>query len=158
MGDFMRKKILVTVLVATMAVILSACGGKTDSDENKTNSEPNTTDNIEDKDVLTKETSLANLEEYLLSEGVLTGERTETSASMVGAVSGFKYVDSGVEFYEYDETSDAYKKLAAGEAIELEGMPGFTVSATAINGKYVLMTSNDASVDQKLIDTFNSYK
>ena len=157
----MKKKVLVTILVVATAVLLASCGGKTDStnsDENKTKFETTTPDNNADKDVLTKETSLANLEEYLLSEGVLTGERTETAASMVGAVSGFKYADSGAEFYEYDESSDSYKKLSAGESIELEGMPDFTVSATAINGKYVLMASNDASIDQKLIDTFSSYK
>ena len=47
---------------------------------------------------------------------------------MIGAISGFKYADSYAEFYEYDETSDTYQALAAGD------------------------------VSQELIDAFNSFK
>lgn len=91
-----------------------------------------------------------------MDKGVLSGEKTETMASMIGAISGFKYADSNAEFYEYDETSDAYQALAAGESVEIEGMSGFTVSAAAINGKYVLIASGDVS--QELIDAFNTFK
>ena len=56
------------------------------------------------------------------------GEKTETMASMIGAISGFKYADSNAEFYEYDETSDTYQALASGD------------------------------VSQELIDAFNSFK
>ena len=102
------------------------------------------------------ETTLADLETYLLDHGVLTGEKTETAASMIGATSGFKYADSNAEFYEYDENSDVYKTLSSGGSVEIEGMSGYAVSATAINGKYVLISSGDVS--QELIDAFNSFK
>ena len=75
---------------------------------------------------------------------------------MIGAVSGFKYADSHAEFYEYDENSDAYKTLSSGGSVEIEGMSGYAVSATAVNGKYVLIASGDIS--QELIDAFNSFE
>ena len=155
----MKKKVFAVMLAAAMVLSLAACGSNSEpekKEEKKT--ETKSAEEEGDKDALTKETSLSGLEEHLLSEGVLTGERTETAASMVGAVSGFKYADTGAEFYEYDEASEAYKKLSAGEAIELEGFDGFEVSATAINGKYVLITSSEGSVDQSLVDAFKAYK
>lgn len=156
----MKKKVFAVLLAAAMVLSLAACESNGSEEETKEEKkiESDSTKKEGDKDVLTKETSLSGLEEYLLSEGVLTGERTETVASMVGAVSGFKYADTGAEFYEYDEASEAYKKLSAGEAIELEGFDGFEVSATAINGKYVLITSSEGSVDQALVDAFKAYK
>lgn len=156
----MKKKVFAVLLAAAMVLSLAACGSDGSEEETKEEkkTESDSTEEEGDKDALTKETSLSGLEEYLLSEGVLTGERTETAASMVGAVSGFKYADTGAEFYEYDEASEAYKKLSAGEAIELEGFDGFEVSATAINGKYVLITSSEGSVDQALVDAFKAYK
>lgn len=156
----MKKKVFAVLLAAAMVLSLTACGSGDSEPEKKDEkkTESKSTKEEDDKDVLTKETSLSGLEEYLLSEGVLTGERTETAASMVGAVSGFKYAETGAEFYEYDETSEAYKKLSAGEPIELEGFEGFEVSATAINGKYVLITSSEGSVDQALVDAFKEYK
>jgi hypothetical protein len=92
-----------------------------------------------------------SIEEYLLSSGVLSGDRTEMAADMVGAVSGFKYGDS--EIYEYDESSDEYKTLAGGGSIPLQGFDGVTLSALAVNGKYVLM----GSASDELISAFKSY-
>lgn len=156
----MKKKVFAVLLAAAMVMSLVACGDGSSEAEKKEEkkTETDSSNKEDDKAALTEETSLSGLEEYLLSEGVLTGERTETAASMVGAVSGFKYADTGAEFYEYDENSDAYKQLSAGESVEIEGMSGYSVSATAINGKYVLIASNDASLDKNLIDKFYSYK
>lgn len=93
-----------------------------------------------------------SMEDYLLGLGLLTGERTEMAAEMIGAESGFKYGD--VEIYEFDESSDSYQKLAAGESVELEGMEGFGISAAAVNGKYVLV----GSPSEEVINAFNEYK
>lgn len=93
-----------------------------------------------------------DIEDYLLKKGVLSGERTEMAADMVGAISGFKYGDA--EIYEYDTSSEEYKELSSGNAIPLKGMEDYLISPLAVNGKYVLM--GEASED--LIQAFKDFK
>lgn len=62
--------------------------------------------------------SLSGLEQYLLDTGVLSGTRTETTAEMIGAVSGFKY--AGAEIHEFDENSEDDKKMTETNTITLE--------------------------------------
>lgn len=162
----MKKKIITVMIAGMLALSATACGGSGDSSDAPENDsvqeEENATPEAEQQTAEEEsaeepaETTLADLETYLLDQGVLTGEKTETAASMIGAISGFKYADSNAEFYEYDENSDAYKTLSSGGSVEIEGMSGYAVSATAINDKYVLISSGDVS--QELIDAFNSFK
>ena len=162
----MKKKIITVMIAGMLALSATACGGSGDSSDAPQNDsvqeEENATPEAEQQTAEEEsaeepaETTLADLETYLLDQGVLTGEKTETAASMIGATSGFKYADSNAEFYEYDENSDAYKTVSSGGSVEIEGMSGYAVSATAINGKYVLISSGDVS--QELIDAFNSFK
>lgn len=93
-----------------------------------------------------------SMEDYLLKKGVLSGERTEMAADMVGAISGFKYGDA--EIYEYDTSSKEYKELSSGNAIPLKGMEDYLISPLAVNGKYVLM--GEASED--LMQAFKNFK
>lgn len=162
----MKKKLITVMIAGMLALFATACGGSGDSSDAPQNDsvqeEENATPEAEQQTAEEEsaeepaETTLADLETYLIDQGVLTGEKTETAASMIGATSGFKYADSNAEFYEYDENSDAYKTLSSGGSVEIEGMSGYAVSATAINGKYVLISSGDVS--QELIDAFNSFK
>lgn len=162
----MKKKIITVMIAGMLALSATACegsGGSSDAPQNDSvQEEENATPEAEQQTAEEEsaeepaETTLADLETYLLDQGVLSGEKTETAASMIGATSGFKYADSNAEFYEYDENSDAYKTLSSGGSVEIEGMSGYAVSATAINGKYVLISSGDVS--QELIDAFNSFK
>lgn len=163
----MKKKIITVMIAGMLALSATACGGSGDSSdapqndsvqEEEENAAPETEQQTTEEEPAEEpaETTLADLETYLIDQGVLTGEKTETAASMIGATSGFKYADSNAEFYEYDENSDAYKTLSSGGSVEIEGMSGYAVSATAINGKYVLISSGDVS--QELIDAFNSFK
>lgn len=162
----MKKKIITVMIAGMLALSATACRGSGDSSDAPQNDsvqeEENATPEAEQQTAEEEpaeepaETTLADLETYLLDRGVLTGEKTETAASMIGATSGFKYADSNAEFYEYDENSDAYKTLSSGGSVEIEGMSGYAVSATAINGKYVLISSGDVS--QELLDAFNSFK
>ena len=162
----MKKKIITVMIAGMLALSATACRESGDSSDAPQNDlvkeEEDATPEAEQQTAEEEsaeepaETTLADLETYLLDQGVLTGEKTETAASMIGATSGFKYADSNAEFYEYDENSDAYKTLSSGGSVEIEGMSGYAVSATAINGKYVLISSGDVS--QELIDAFNSFK
>lgn len=94
----------------------------------------------------------SSIEDYLLDKNLLSGDRVEMAADMVGAMSGFKY--GNAEIYEYDTSSDEYKELSSGNSIPLKGVDGYTVDALAINGKYVLM--GEASDD--LIKAFKDFK
>lgn len=169
-----KGEILIILSLCIALATFTGCGGeqresveKVDDVSVSSQSESETTisennedngDNDNKNDVSTEESSLTDLEEYLLSVGVLSGERTETAASMIGALSGFKYADSYVEIYEYDVNSEEYKKLSSGESVELDGMAGVSIKATAINGKYVLIASYENSISQDAVDAFTSYK
>ena len=93
-----------------------------------------------------------SMEDYLLDKNLLSGERVEMAADMVGALSGFKYGDT--EIYEYDTSSEEYQELSSGNSIPLKGVDGYTVGTLAINGKYVLM--GEASDD--LVKAFKDFK
>ncbi len=101
------------------------------------------------------EKTLDDLEAYLSSQGLLSGERVQMGADLIGAVAGFKYKGSIGEIYEYDTGAEEYKKLSNGEEIPIKGMEGYTMKAISINGKFVLF-GDDAPQD--LIDAFNAFE
>ena len=100
------------------------------------------------------EHTLNDIENYLLDQGLLSGERTQMAAGLIGGIDGFKYSSSAGEIYEYDVNSDAYKKLSNGESITLEGMEGYSLKAFSTNGKFVLFGEN---IPQELIDAFDAF-
>lgn len=162
----MKRKILFLSVVAALAFSTSACGNNKTSNTDKvtqkqelekdsSNSSVVNDEEVNNTQESKDETSLEDLEKYLLEKGVLTGSKTETLAQMIGAKAGFKYQDSNAEFYEYDTNSDDYKALSSGSSIEFEEIGGVSISASAINGQYVLISSGELS--QELLDAFNSY-
>lgn len=159
----MKRKLIFLLLVGTLTFGITACGGqkketsdppkttqtttqKEDSDENKKEETPEKT-----------ELTLDGLEQYLLEKKLLTGEKTEAEASLIGAKAGFKYADANVEIYEYDEESDAYKQLEKNGSIEVQGFEGYSLSPAAVNGPFVLIASMDETLSDDLINAFNSY-
>ena len=100
------------------------------------------------------EHTLNDIENYLLDQGLLSGERTQMAAGLIGGIDGFKYSSSAGEIYEYDVNSDAYKKLSNGESITLEGMEGYSLKAVSTNCKFVLFGEN---IPQELIDAFDAF-
>ena len=145
----MKKKLF--VLLITVSLLTAGCGKKEDNTTAATTEE---TTAIETTTEVTtteaeKEKSLDDLAKYLVDGGYVSGEQSETMYSYIGAIGGFKYLDSNVEVYEYDETSDTYKEIVNTNAVS-----GLTVSA--INGPYVLIFSN-GTTDQNVIDAFNNY-
>lgn len=157
------KKIKLIVAATLFISFLSACGSENDvqtnSQEKALNQEStaiNTTTPSAEQETesLNNEKSLTDLENYMLNEGVLSGDKTKMAADMVGAIDGFKYADCNTEIYEYDVNSEKYISLSSGEEIELEGMSGFTIKAVSINGKFVLM----GEPSQEVIDCFDSFK
>lgn len=150
----MKKKLAIIFMSLSVLTSISACGG-TEKEGNTPNPESTISDSENsENDQMSSEKTLDNIESYMLNSGVLSGERTQMAADMVGGIDGFKYADSGVEIYEYDINSEEYIALSNGEEVELKGMNGFTVRSKAINGKFVLM----GEPTQEAIDAFNSFK
>ena len=148
----MKKNLALILCLLLCVSLLAACGSSDETSAAATTAAAAETE-AEATAADTQENAAGqSMEDYLLGLGLLTGERTEMAAEMIGAESGFKYGD--VEIYEFDESSDSYQKLAAGESVELEGMEGFGISAAAVNGKYVLV----GSPSEEVINAFNEYK
>lgn len=163
----MKKRFLTLLFATTLSLSLAACGNdkakdndtrvENDADENDNATDDVTDNSEEDSSTEKTELSLDGLEQYLLEQGVLTGEKTETVASMIGAEAGFRYEDNNAEIYEYNVESDEYKALVNDGSVEIEGM-GFSISAAAINDRFVLIEPIDGTIDQAILDAFNSYK
>lgn len=151
----MKKKLAAALLAITLSVTMAACGGKEPSNINTPAVTEKPTEPSNSSSNKESEKTLEDIENYLLDSGVLSGERVQMAAEMVGGIAGFKYKDSVGEIYEYDTESEKYIKLKNGEEISLEGMNGFTTKAVSINGKFVLFGNN---VPQELVDAFNSFK
>lgn len=75
---------------------------------------------------------------------------------MVGAVNGFKYLDSSVEVYEFDTESEAYKKVLETSEMDLSDL-SITIPVNAINGKYVLYC-DESDTKEDIIKVFNEMK
>lgn len=154
----MRKIFLLFLTISLFS--LSACS----SDPSTTTEEQITTESISETSTTESSTTEEPTEEttddvysvaqQLVDQGLLTGERTEMYAELIHAISGIKYTDQGVEIYEYDTSSDTYSSLVAGNAIPIEGFDGYSITADAINGKFVLFLDDEK--DQKIIDAFNA--
>lgn len=59
---------------------------------------------------------------------------------MIGRIDGFAYTESDIVIYEYDINSKEYKSLLNREAVPIEGMEDYAVTADAINGKFILLS------------------
>lgn len=151
----MKKKIVIVIL--TTVLFLAACGAENSSGDisaSHGNNHKELENSSDPEDGIT-EKGLEDIENYLLSRKLLSGDRVQMAADMVGAVSGFKYTDTVGEIYEYDMESEEYKKLSAGEEIPLKGMEGFKMKAVSVNGKFVLFGDN---ASQDLINGFDSFE
>lgn len=139
----MKKKLLMFfVLLAISAGVVLACGSDGDNEKG---------DDLKNQ---TQEKTLDDVEQFLKEKNVLSGEKTKTAAEMIGAIDGFKYLESNTEIYVYDTDSEEYTKLSAGEEVPIKGMEGFFVKAVSVNGKFVLM----GEPSQEIIDAFNSFQ
>ncbi len=156
----MKKKLLLFLLMSALSITIFACGktnqknDATDNGQESTASdekEENSTTSSEPKE---KINTLKDIEQYMIENGVLSGERTQMAVELIGAIDGFKYNDSDIEVYEYDVNSEEYISLANGEEIPLEGIEGVTIGAVSINDKFVLM----GNPSEEAVNIFESFK
>lgn len=124
-------KIIIPLL---MLGCLASCGGGTEASTNPNGSIPNTSQtnsNSTSQDTRAVITSLDEVCDYLVEKGVVTGEKSSKSASMIGAVEGCGYSEQGVELYMYE--SEAPKSFV---------IFGITMSFDVTNGNFALCFSS----------------
>jgi hypothetical protein len=127
-----------------------------ESIENGETESQDTLEVISDIEAAPVSKSLNEVADYLVTKKVVSGEQTDTAAEMIGAISGFKYLDSNVEVYEYDTDSDVYKEIVKDNIVKVQGLD-LKITVSAINGKYVLFC-DDAKNKDDIIGVFKEIK
>lgn len=150
----MRKKLLTILALLALSVNFTACSNEKTTESKESKEIQSTAENSNQETNSTEEKTLNDIEQFLLSNGVLSGERIRMAAEMVGGLDGFKYADSGTEIYEYDVNSKEYQDLSSGKEIPIKGMEDYTVGAVSINGKFVLI----GEPSERAIEVFNSFR
>lgn len=152
----MKKKLITLLLAGTLA--LSPVNVYADAKDDKiTELEAKISDlekqikKLEEKLSKYESDSGTDMESYLLEKKLLSGDRTEMAADMVGAISGFKY--GNTEIYKYDMESDSYKNLVAENKITLKDF-GVDLVPLAVSKEYVLF----GEASEELIAAFKEFK
>lgn len=129
------------ILPLLMLCCLSACGGNTTASTSGNNQSQ--TSQVEESKVST----LDEMCDYLEKKGVVSGEKSTKNGSMIGAVDGIGYCESGAEIYIY--SSDAPSSFE---------IFGIKIDFDATNGKFALTFSSGKEKNQDIIDAFKKAK
>lgn len=100
--------------------------------------------------------SLNDLVKYLKSKRVISGSATKMDASLIGAKSGVKFKYSGIELYEFNTSSSAYRTAVRTKKVTIEGFD-IKYSVDGINGKFILICSG-ARNKSKVIKEFKAFE
>ena len=132
------------VVPALMLCCLTACGGNATTDASGDNqSQTSQASQTEESKV----TTLAEMCDYLEKQGVVSGEKSTKNGSMIGAVDGIGYSESGVEIYIYSSDAPSSFELL-----------GIKMDFDAANGKFALTFSVGKEKSQNLIEAFKKAK
>lgn len=164
------KKIGIFICALILLFVFCACGAgnlqAATSSDNSAASSVLTEADVED--------SLDGLMEYLLSNGIISGEKTEMEAKFIGAEAGYKYAFSSdttvitVELYAFDQAALDDTAKTVIQSVKENGY--FTlletqVEATLSNNEkylmiYVMNKENEEVLEQKeqAITAFKNFK
>ena len=127
----MKKLIIQSAVVLTVFVsVLCGCGSESKN----------------------KYANLDDVANYLKEKKLISGNKMNMQASMIGAMSGIKYENSQVELYLYDINSDAYKGIVSNNKVKIESLD-MELEPSAVNGKFVIFCENAENKDQ-IINAF----
>ena len=150
------KKIFAVLLIIAIAFSLTACMGTTSS----TGSTSATEVKVEDVDIKNYDKTFDGMQKYLKDLKLITGDKTETQADIVGAKKGVRYnVDKTnfVEFYAVDitatpdEAQKMFDSIADGGTYDPLGLQGLK-GVVSGSGKYVMLYKADSSFDYSKIE------
>ena len=166
------KKGKTLLTLCFIALALTSCSGKKSETTTTTAPTVQSTEGVENTDTAQKkeadttiaptqepenseekyDDTLEGIEKYFSDKGLLSGDRIKKEASMIGGIDGFAYKEADIEIYEYDVDSEEYKTLSSGESVPIKGMESYSITADAVNGKFVLLSDN-----KKIIKAFNDF-
>lgn len=162
------KKILAVLLALCFVLMFAGCGvkGWQDGGKNDTSSQENNelVKTVDDKDY---ENNLAGLAEYLKAAEVISGDGTEMSAAMIGAVSGKKFVKDNlsIEIYEFDAENlndDAKSVISSVKEKGFFVILGTEVDAVlSANEKYLMVyadAKNNEELKKAVVEAFTAFK
>lgn len=160
-ANTMKYRIIKTLLIGTVAAVLTACGAETDNspqevtattEKNGEKSEQGqqAEDQEDTKDAFTQ------FEDALKEKGI-DYEKNVTAAEMIGAEQGmkFKIGDGAVELYRFDTGSDAYTKAEETQSIYLEGFGAFP--ATVKDGLAMTISDLEEAEYTEIFDNIKAY-
>lgn len=96
-------------------------------------------------DITLENKTIADVEKYLTDTGLITLPGTKMRTDPMGALSGYRYyVDkyNTITICEFDVNSESYKKLAKDHKISFVDDEMIYLTASAINGKFVLFCTD----------------
>lgn len=137
------KKLFSLLLCSFMIFGLAGCGSS-DSKKEETNTPT--------KEETKKELSFDSIKKALQDNGYAITKETTMGAELIGAKTGIKYTTNkgNIEIYQFDKSSEAYKKAEKDGKIAMEGFGEFGITLNNDFG----MFSDNASED--LIKLFKS--
>lgn len=142
-------KKLVSIMLILVLILSSATVGKTNS-----NCPTITIASTEKVYAATK--TLNNLVSYLESKKLLSGEKTKMAASLIGAKTGVKYSDIGVELYEYNTSSKVYKNILKTKKVTLKDF-NMDLKVSGINGKFIIIFDDNPKNKNKILKAFKAF-
>lgn len=101
-----------------------------------------------------KAKSFDGLVVHMKKKKIFSGKKTRKEASMIGAKKGVAY--NGIEVYEFNKNSKAYKKMRSTKKVTLKGL-NMKVKVSAINGKFALIIGNTNISKKKICKAFKNY-
>ncbi len=136
------KKILVAMLLITMAICFSACTEKTEkyTDEDG---------NVKEFTYVIRETSdkFALFEEGLAEKDITFEVEMKADGIIDGAIEGRKYIlETGktFEIYKFDIKSEAYRETAKTSKLYVEMFDAYINAA--VNDEYAMFPANDEGI------------
>lgn len=150
------KKIFAILLIVAIAISLTACMG-TGADTGSTKA---TEIKVEDVDIKNYEKTFDGMQQYLKDLKLISGDKIELQADLIGAKKGVRYIadkTNFVEFYAFDldnmteEGQKMYDAISKGESYDPLGLQELK-GAVSKSGKYMMLYKADSTFDYSKIE------
>jgi hypothetical protein len=154
-GGSLMKKTLRIIMVIILCVSFAASDTVSINWTNNSKS-AFTILNIKNVYAKTSSKTLGDLVKYLKAKKLLSGKETKMDATLIGGKSGIKYSDVGVELYEYNTNTKAYKSVLKTKMVVLKDF-NMELKVDGVKGKFVLICDKTKN-RSKVIKAFNAFK
>ncbi len=150
------KKIFAILLIVAIAISLTACMGS-GADTGSTKA---TEIKVEDVDIKNYEKTFSGMQKYLKDLKLISGDKIELQADLIGAKKGVRYTADKVdfvEFYAFDldnmtkEGKEVYDAISKGDTYDVLGLQEMK-GVISKSGKYMMLYKADSTYDYSKIE------